>query len=130
MWSVVRNGMPSEDRLRQEETFYRSRSERDEISASKQRLEDHAKPWSCVQSAGVAIFASVALSTARGASLSFLAGGKDANASKRWHLFRSGWSISMKIYVPIFLICTQIDCMDKMISGVPRRVDEDLERWM
>lgn len=109
-----------QDRYR-EGNFYRTQSQR--LNARQRRREDSydaSSPWSCVRSAGVALFASIALSGARGASLSVLAGDKKGGSKQRLKLFRSGFAVSMKIYVPIFLVCTQFDCLEKMMNGSPR----------
>ena len=75
---------------------------------------------SCAYSTGIAMLASVGLSAARGLSFAFL-----RNKTNRFAAFRSGTRVAFTIYTPIFLICTQLDCMDRMFSS---SVDDREER--
>ena len=83
------------------------------IRNQDENRKQNEQSQSCIYSTGIAIVASVALSMARGLSFALL-----RNKTNRFAAFRNGTRVAFCIYTPIFLICTQLDCMDRMFSSV------------
>ena len=78
----------------------------------EEKTRNYENSKSCVHSTCIAITAAIGLSIARGLSFAFLRNGK----GHRWPAFKSGTKTAFAIYTPIFLICTQLDCMNRMFS--------------
>jgi hypothetical protein len=109
------------------ESHYATIREREE----KRRVKENSR--SCMYSTGIAIGASLGLSVARGLSFAFL-----RNKTNRWNAFVSGTRVAFCIYTPIFLICTQFDCMDRMFSDESSIMDrekrandaDEVDKWI